>query len=241
MEIVCADGAVLKATPFIAQGIAKGVVVLAGATGVRRNVYTPFAEHLASQGWQVFTFDARGIAASTMQHSRKEAACMRDWGRLDLDAVLRCAADQWGGWEGVILVGHSSGGHLAGLAPALKNVPRMLLVASGTCNWRLYPRRQWPRLLVTWYLAVPALVALYGYLPAWAGVGMDLPKGVARDWRNWSVAPDYLFSDSSLDVSGYFSYSGQVHAISMADDLGYSPPATVKDLLRHFSSAQVSH
>ena len=240
MDITCADGVILKATLFAPQVPSRGVVVLAGATGVLSKFYAPFAEHLAAQGWQVLTWDARGVGNSATRHPRDDPARMRDWGCLDLDAALRCAASLWGSWDGVVLIGHSSGGHLAGLAPSLARVQRILLVASGTCHWRLYPYGQWPRLWAAWYLAAPALLALYGYLPAWAGVGTALPPGVVQDWRNWSVTPDYLFSDASLDVRGYANYHGQVHAISMADDYGFSPPATVRDLLRRFSSAKVS-
>lgn len=167
---------------------------------------------------------------------------MREWGQLDIDAALQAAySSQEGNWQRVMLIGHSSGGHLAGLAPALQHVSKLILIASGTCNWRLYPMLQKPRVLAAWWLAAPLLLTLCGYLPARFGVGVDLPAGVAWDWRNWSVGQDYLFSDETLDTSGYASYPGQVIALSFSDDLGFAPPRTVQDLLRRFSQAKVIH
>lgn len=241
MEIHCTDGRALAAEMDLATATRRGVVVMASATGVRRQYYAPLAEFIAAHGFDVLRFDPRGIGDSRVGDVRRDPTCMRDWGVLDIDAALRHAAERADGWGKVCLIGHSSGGHLAPLGSAFASIRQAVFIASGTCNWRLYPRHQWPRLLAAWYGAVPVLTRAFGYLPGWAGVGVDLPLGVARDWRGWSVAPDYLFSDSTLDTSGYASWPGRLHAISIADDSGFSPPPTVHDLLRRFQSATVTH
>jgi hypothetical protein len=76
-------------------------------------------------------------------------------------------------------------------------------------------------------------------MPGRLGVGHDLPPGVGWDWRNWSAARGYLFSDSSLDLSGYAAFQGELLALHFTDDTGFAPPATVTDLLRHFSNARI--
>lgn len=242
MKIVCSDGYCLTATWHAAQGASKGCAVISPATGIARGYYIAFAKFLTRHSWDVITFDNRGLGDSAHSPAKQSKAKMRDWGQLDIDAALQAACDsQQGNWHRVMLVGHSSGGHLAALAPALQKVPQLVLIASGTCNWRLYPFLQKPRVLAAWWLATPILLSLLGYLPARFGVGVDLPAGVAWDWRNWSVGRDYLFSDETLDVSGFASYPGQVMALSFSDDVGFAPPRTVQDLLRRFTQAKLTH
>lgn len=215
-------------------------VVLNSATAVRRGFYKPFAQYLASAGFHVITWDGRGIGDSRTGHAKHDPARMRDWGMLDLEAVLSHTSELAGGdWSRIIVVGHSSGGHLSGLAASLPKVKRLALIASGTCDWRLYPKREWPLLLSAWYGLAPLALATLGYMPGRLGVGHDLPPGVARDWRNWSAARGYLFADRSLDLSGYAAFQGAVLALHFSDDTGFSPPATVSDLLRHFPNARV--
>lgn len=242
MEIICSDGYKLSADWHAAQGSSRGCIVISPATGLRRSYYSAFAQFLSCSGWDVICFDNRGIGDSAQGPASASAARMRDWGQLDIDAALHSACiSQQGNWERVTLLGHSSGGHLAGLAPALSQIKRLILVASGTCNWRLYPASQKPRVLAAWWLLAPVILPSLGYLPARFGVGVDLPAGVAWDWRNWSVERDYLFSDVSLDSSGYARFAGRVAALSFTDDRGFSPPRTVHDLLRRFTQATVSH
>ncbi len=216
-------------------------VVINSATGVRRSFYSAFVQHLANAGFHTLTWDPRGIGESRTCHPRSDPARMRDWGQLDMDAVLlRACALASGDWSRIAVIGHSSGGHLSGLAASLANVQQLVLVASGTCDWRLYPKRGWPRLLAAWYGLAPIALTAFGYMPGRLGVGHDLPQGVGWDWRNWSATPGYLFSDPNLDLSGYSAFKGQLRALHFTDDTGFAPPPTVTDLLRHFTNAQVT-
>ncbi|HRE17404.1 MAG TPA: alpha/beta fold hydrolase [Rhodocyclaceae bacterium] len=235
LEILCADGRALAGRLFTHQGSTRrGVLVINSATGVAQRYYQPFAEYFAAAGFAVITWDARGIGQSRHAHPRHESARMRDWGRHDLDAVLRHSVDTLGAdWSEVSVIGHSSGGHLSPLAPALQQVPRLLLIASGTGNWRKYPKGQWPRLLGAWHAAMPLLLATFGYVPGWLGIGHDLPRGVAEDWRRWCLNADYLFSDATLDSSGYARYAGKVRAdLERAARCWHSPSPTTTAMPR---------
>jgi predicted alpha/beta hydrolase len=130
---------------------------------------------------------------------------------------------------------------LSGLAPLTSGADALVLVASGGCDWRDYPLVQWPRLLTAWWLVAPLLLALWGHLPAWAGVVHALPRGVAAEWRRWSLTRGYLFGDTTLDTSGYAAYRGPLLALSMSDDQGFAPPGAVRALLQRFSSARIEH
>lgn len=240
-HIITADAVPLTAQWVHApEGACHGIVLLAPATGVRRCFYADFARHLASQGFDVLLWDPRGIGDSHRAPARHDAATMRDWGERDLDAVIRHVHQQrpdsrlW-------LLGHSSGGHLAGLAPSLPLCDGLILVAAGTCDWRDYPPSQWPRLWAVWWLAVPALTGMLGYLPGWAGVGHDLPRGVARQWRHWSLTRGYLFGDPAVDTTGFRNFDKPLLALSMADDMGFAPPRAVRQLLARFDRARQTH
>ena len=243
--INCPDGTGLSCTLIAPAGLEQvpdfppRYVIINSATAVRRGFYTSFAQYLARDGFYVLTWDGRGIGDSRRGPVKGDTARMRDWGALDLEAVLRHVRALAGDWRYISVIGHSSGGHLSGLAPSLQHVHRLALVASGTCDWRLYPIGQWPRLLAAWYGLAPALLATLGYFPGKLGLGHDLPPGVAWDWRNWSARKGYLFTDSSLDLSSYAAFKGKLLALHFTDDIGFTPPATVTDLLRHFKNADI--
>lgn len=241
-EIACSDGRLLAANWVLpaAEEAGIGTVVLHSATGVPRAFYTGFARHLADQGFDVLLWDARGIGDSSGQPARDDPATMSDWGLRDQPAVIRHARAQRPG-QPLFIVGHSSGGHLAGLASETADADGLVLVASGVCDWRDYPVSQWPRVLGAWWLATPILLALFGHLPAWAGVGHALPRGVAAQWRRWSLMRGYLFADPTIDTRGYAAYSGPLLALSVSDDRGFSPPGAVRSLLRRFSQAHIEH
>ena len=44
-----------------------------------------------------------------------------------------------------------------------------------------------------WFLLIPSMVAVYGYANAKIiGQGENLPKGVALQWRDWCINPNYF-------------------------------------------------
>ena len=242
IDILSEDGRALAANwvRVAAAAPASATVVIHSATGVPRRYYRAFAQYLCGHGLDVLLWDARGIGESACLPVRRDPATMRDWGQRDQQAVLRHARCEHPA-RPLVIMGHSSGGHLAGLAPLTADADALILVASGSCYWRDYPLVQWPRLLAAWWLAMPLLLALWGYLPAWAGVGHALPRGVADEWRRWSLTRGYLFGDATLDTRGYAAYGGPLLALSMSDDQGFSPPAAVRALLQRFSGARIEH
>ena len=242
IQIMTEDGRPLAADWLCSSSrhSAHGVVVIHSATGVRRGYYHAFAQYLTEHGFDVIVWDARGIGGSVIRPVRNDPAKMRDWGQLDQHAVLHYAKTLHP--RGLlIIVGHSSGGHLSGLTPLTARADALILIASGSCDWRDYPITQWPRLWAVWYVAMPVVLAIWGYIPAWAGLGHDLPRGVASEWRRWSLTRGYLFEDPTLDTRGYAAYAGPLLALSISDDKGFSPPGAVQALLQRFSSSQVEH
>ena len=58
------DGTPLALRTYPPRGVVRGNVVIGGAMGVRQDYYTAFAQWLAAQGWQVTSFDYRGMGDS---------------------------------------------------------------------------------------------------------------------------------------------------------------------------------
>lgn len=214
-----------------------GVLVIASATGVRRQFYRAFAEAHRQQGWRVLLWDPRGVGDSHVPAEEFSRVRMQDWGLHDLTAILQHArrvAKQ----RPLYLLGHSAGGNLAGLSPKLPLCDGLLLVASGTCYWRDYPLRQWPRVLFSWWVWLPLILTLFKDVPAWAGVGQRMPRGVAKQWRQWCLLPDYLFDDPELNVAGYARLQVPLLALSMPDDQDFAPYVTTRKLVDRYSSCQ---
>ena len=190
--MAAADGYPLGATLLGPEDDAAPLVVIAGATGVRRRYYGAFAAHLATRGMRALTFDYRGIGDSRPASLRRFRATMRDWGTLDLEGVLRWAASR-SGEQPIAFVGHSVGGQLLGQASSNAIVDRALFVAAQHGWFRHWPVVRWPLLAGLWYGAVPVLSHSLGYFPApWLGLGEPLPKGVALMWSSWCTRRDAM-------------------------------------------------
>lgn len=161
---------------------ARPITVIAPATSVASRYYARFAAWLAGQGRDVLTFDYRGIGVSRPPSLRNFAAGWLDWGRLDLDAALRHALFIAPG-RPLDVVAHSIGGCCVGLAPSNHHIRHVVTVGAQVAYWRDYAAARHAGMLVKWNVAMPALTALLGYMPAKRlGWMEDTPAGVVRDW-----------------------------------------------------------
>lgn len=235
------DGHTLAGTWFPrSAGPARGAVIIQPAVAVPQRYYTDYAGFLADRGFDVLTFDYRGVGRSAPRRLRGYEATMRQWGERDLDAALRWADRSLS--EGPRLaVCHSFGGQALGLSEAATDVlSGALLVASGSGwvgHWSGRARRRYERI---WRRFVPALTsrAAFGYLPGWAGAGEDLPRGVAREWARWCLSEDHLLEHVPRARERFGWFPHPVRAIQLTDD-DYAPAAAVDALLGWFGSAPV--
>jgi predicted alpha/beta hydrolase len=186
--IGCRDGVELRGHLWSAGGRSSGSVIINPATGVAARYYHYYARFLVEHGFDVLTYDYRGIGLSRPELLRGCGYRWRDWGERDFDAALLFMEVQRPGHE-LYVVGHSIGGFLPGLSVHAGRVSRMLAVGAQYGNWRDYaPAHRW-RLFVKWHVVMPAAALLTGYFPGRRlGWLEDLPKGVALDWafqRGW--------------------------------------------------------
>jgi len=220
----------------------EGAVVVASAAGVPRRIYVGVAGCLAEAGLAVLTFDYRGIGGSRQgRRLRDDDARMEDWGRLDLEGALRWMHRAYPGVP-QLLLGHSAGGQLVGLAPSARRLAGAAFIGSQlgwSGNW------PWPEravMLALWYVVIPTLTSTVGYLPMQAlGQGEDLPAGVGRQWAAWGRRRRYLFDALGPEVrEAYAALQFPVRALHISDDI-YAPRKGVEALVSFYGGKREVH
>jgi predicted alpha/beta hydrolase len=232
VTLVTDDGFPIAGTRFRSRGATRGVALVAPATGAPQRYYGAFARHLAGAGWDVLTWDWRGVADSRHGVSTRDPRLtMTAWARQDLAAAIDWAARRACGAP-VVLVGHSFGGQAPGLAPNGSRLDGLVLVAAqdGWCgHWRASSRLG---LELLWRVAVPSLATLLGRFPSSRlGLGEDLPAEVAHEWARWCRSPGY-----HGDWSGHGQLMLPILAWSFEDDR-IAPRTAVEALLARYASA----
>lgn len=226
------------------------VALINPATSVRSRYYARFAEYLHAQGWDVLTYDYRGIGESRRGSLRRFGADWIDWGEHDFEGVLRYAALNFPG-QPVDVIGHSVGGFVIGLAPSAHRVRRIFTMGAQFAYWRDYQAEKRRAMFLKWHVLMPLLATLLGHVPAKRlGWMEDTPKGVALDWAR--MAP--RFEDSvrrgvrtadglpqALELARNFRTIGApILAFGVEDD-PYGTEAALDRLLRYYSASRRSH
>src|SRR5688500_3934207 len=87
--ITASDGYPLSATSFIPDNPNGKVVLINSATGVKQKYYSDFAAYLAHGGYQVYTYDYRGIGGSRPKTLNGCKATMAEWGTKDYHSMIQ--------------------------------------------------------------------------------------------------------------------------------------------------------
>ncbi len=245
--LTTADGQRLRLSVF--DSASDSWVIVNGATGIRRHFYAPFAQFLAQSGFNVVTYDYRGIGDSPIDRRAAARARMADWGELDFARVLDHVLAATGG-RPVSVVGHSVGGQIIPLAARAASVAGLLAIAAQSGWWGWWSG--WARLRrwLDWHILVPASTSIRGHLPAFILPG-GLPRGIALQWARWCRARQYLLIDGGPErLRRYQSFKAPVTAWSFDGDefaprravdalVGLYPGATVRR--RHFNDPGIGH
>lgn len=242
-----ADGFTLTGTHRIARH-GRAAVLIAGATGVPHRYYEAFAKDLALHGLSTLTFDYRGVGDSlprdeargrppVRRHVRHMEAQLHQWGELDLEGALRYLRAEHPHVP-LLLLGHSVGAQLAGMAPSSVELAGLVFVASGSGYWGLWNGAEKLFMFANWHLLTPGLAGLLGFLPMRAfGQGEDLPKGVALEWARWGRQPEYFqdYLQLAHHRERYQSLRAPLLTYSFTDDF-YAPGPAVEWLLSAYPS-----
>lgn len=224
------------------------VVVIAPATSVACRYYTRFADDLFAHGFDVLAFDYRGIGLSRPAVMRGFSADWVDWGESDLEAALRHAARLFPD-RPVHVVAHSIGGFAVGLAPSNGTIGRVLTVGAQFAHWRDYAVSRRRAMFAKWHLLMPALTAIFGYLPARRlGWMEDTPAGVVRDWS--TMRPRFEDSigrsrvrenwQAAALAARFRQVTAPILAVGIEDD-PFGTVAAVDRLLAYFTASERMH
>jgi predicted alpha/beta hydrolase len=229
-SITTADGTTLGALRFEPSKPARGTALFAGATGVPQGFYRALAEHLREHGYRAITFDYRGIGRSRPGHLKGFHADYLLWAEQDLAAAVEVAASD----GPITLIAHSFGGHALGLLPRQELIREVFSYGVGAGNMRYMAYKEWPPVLLMWYVLGPLLTKLYGYLPGrFSRLGEDLPLGVYRQWKHWCSLPRYWFDDPRYDMATRFATVRAPMTVVSSSDDAWAPHASV-DLFHSF-------
>ena len=224
--------------------IQRPVVIINAATSVRCRHYSRFAAYLFANGFDVITYDYRGIGASRPGSIKGLNASWTDWGALDFEAMLRRAQREFPG-QPIDVAGHSFGGCAAGLGESGQIIRRLVTVGAQFAYWRDYaPEQRW-RMFGKWHLLMPLLTLFCGYFPGKRlGWLEDIPAGVVRDWSTPTARYERRPSGRAmLARTGQLPFANvraQTLAISISDD-PYGTIAAIERLLSYFSHAPKTH
>ncbi|PHN17973.1 alpha/beta fold hydrolase [Pseudomonas sp. ICMP 460] len=219
---------------------ARPVVIINAATSVRCRHYSRFADYLFANGFDVITYDYRGIGESRSGSLRGFTASWSMWGALDFEAMLQRAQREFAG-QPIDVVGHSFGGCAAGLAASGAVIRRIVTVGAQFAYWRDYQAKGRWRMFAKWHVAMPLLTALCGYFPGKRlGWLEDTPAGVVRDWC--TRAPRYEKRPSASDLGDlpFGRVKAPMLAISISDD-PFGTVAAIERLLRYFDGSERTH
>ncbi|MGY6710297.1 MAG: alpha/beta hydrolase family protein [Rhizobiaceae bacterium] len=230
------DGFPLSGTLFKGEGPGP-LVLISSATAVPQGLYFGFAAQLVERGARaVLTYDYRGTGQSPAPSGWRDRISMKDWAVLDFPSAV-AALDAVAPGHAMAGLGQSFGGQALGLSGVSHRFDRYAIVASMSGARRLLDDPWvWPRMNL---LGVPTAIAL-GRIPAWMGIGEELPGSVFRDWARWCRMKNYFFDDRDLPETAYFKdVRLPLLSLGMLDD-PWGTPRAVAHLLSHYENAEIS-
>lgn len=238
IEVVCVDGVRLVGQLWRSRRRALGSVIINGATGVHSRFYHRYAAFLSGAGFDVLTYDYRGVGGSAPGNLRGCDWRWSDWGQMDCNAAIGFMTDRSS--SPLMVVGHSIGGFLPGLAAQNDRIERMLTVGGQFGWWGDYHLIQRGRLFLKWHVTMPLLTAACGYFPGRRlGWSEDLPAGVAYEWafrrHRFELSHRPAERDTLLDRMA--ACRADILALVVTDD-PIATPRAVERALRAYLGAE---
>lgn len=238
-SVHCSDGFMLEATVHAAGQPAKAVVQINPATAVTERMYFPFAEYLAAQGFDVVTYNYRGMRAGG-PHPKSVDAGFMTWADQDVDAMTHWVAERYPDIPR-LAVGHSFGGHAIGLCDSSRLLSAAVMIcAHAGCLRFIRPFGERLRGALFLKIIGPLCARTIGFLPGRKlGFGENLPGQVMLEWSRWTSLPRYFFDDPRTHALERFR-GQRLPVLSLGiDDDPWAPPEAIDLLARELSGCAV--
>jgi len=235
ISVTCEDGTHLVATAYKPNTPIIGAVMMAPATGIKRQFYSAFAQYLCGLGFGVITYDNRGIAASLRGSPKSSNASLVTWGEQDMPAVLESLKMFFPGVP-YFLVGHSAGGQLLGLMPNVQDLTAFCNFGSSSGSLRNMRLRYLFKAHFFMNIYIPINNTLFGHTKSHlVGMGEPLPKGVAKQWQQWCNGSGYVKMAFGKEVQNHWYEDIRMPSrwlLASDDDIANLP--NVKDMITVF-------
>lgn len=238
--ISCKDGYQLAAQFYPLLNSDKPYpILICPATGITKNFYHAFAQWLNQQGYPVLSFDFRGIGESLHGALKDSTASINDWGMYDIPAAIEALLNRTQA-EKVIIVGHSAGGQLLGIASNYHKVAKVLAIAGSTGHVKGLKGKTKVLAPVMFNIIFPVSSLVKGYgATQFIGMGENLPKNVAKQWAEFCSKPGYVMNAIGKTIFEDYHQQIQCPITSFwATDDEIATHSNVKDLLRLYPNAQ---
>lgn len=240
LSIMTERNQLLTATVYRPKSAVKTAMMMAPATGIKRQFYHSFATYLAKQGFGILTFDNEGIGDSLSTNLTKCDASLISWGRHDMPAVLDALQDEFVDAT-YHLIGHSAGGQLIGLMPNHNKIASVFNVAcsSGRIKNMSMPYKLKAMGFMDAFIPITNLTL--GYTPSdKIGMGEPLPRGVARQWREWCNGAGYVKTAFGKSIHTHFYDEVDMPALWLGfsdDDIANSK--NMDDMIRVYTQMPI--
>ena len=230
----------LAATVYRPENEVKIALMIAPATGIKRQFYYNFATYLAERGFGVLTFDNEGIGESLSCDLAKCDASLISWGRHDMPAVLDALQDEFTNAT-YHLIGHSAGGQLIGLMPNYKAIASVFNVACSSGRIKNMDMPYKLKAMGFMDAFIPLTNLALGYTPSdKIGMGEPLPRGVARQWRERCNGAGYIKTAFGKSIHSHFYDEIDIQALWLGfsdDEIANSK--NMDDMIRVFTQMPV--
>lgn len=243
--IQCQDGYTLSGVfyPARQEPVKTYPILLCPATGITSRFYQQFCLWLSTQGYDVLNFDFRGIGNSLHGPLKHSTASIVQWGQLDIPAAINHLLARTHA-EKVILVGHSAGGQLLGIAENYSKVAKVVAIAGSTGHVQGLKGRTKLLAPVMFKAIFPLARYTLGYGPTKSiGMGENLPKDVAQQWAQFCGKPGYVINAIGKLVKPEQNYHHKIECpitSLWATDDEIATEANVQDLLRLYPNSQTT-
>jgi predicted alpha/beta hydrolase len=218
----------------------KGIVMMNGGTGIKKEFYLKFCRYVASKGYTVVLYDYRGIGESKPLTLRGFEAYMREWGEKDMVGVLNWISVNYPKIP-IYVFAHSMGGQLIGLMENHHLIKKIVTIGSSVGYWKIFPAPFKYFCAFIWYFFVPLSSSLYGYVPVQKiRQGENLPKGVAKEWADWCKNKEYFspFFGKTIEKQYFKEINTPIDAIWFSDD-PIANDNTVPPLIEYYSNTNI--
>ncbi|GAA4278281.1 alpha/beta fold hydrolase [Aquimarina mytili] len=204
-------------------------LIVNSATAVDKKLYHHYAIFMANNGYNVITYDYRGIAESRPKKLRGFKASFADWGQKDFAAVIDFAKKEFPEHK-IVTLGHSIGGTIIGMTEKNAAISGVINIGAQTAYYKDWSKNQKTKIYFLWHIFFPSITRIYGYFPG-KKLGMleDIPKGVIDQWHNRRKQVDMK---GQLESNGmhffYDNYTNKLLTLGIEDD----PIGTKKAITR---------